>query len=95
MTTLAERIPVDQITEQARTVKPGHVLLTVFAGVFFGLGWVTAKLFAVLWLAASWVFTAVRLGWAASHGPSKAARIAAMTTEIEELRTAVGRFGGP
>lgn len=37
----------------------GRVLLLLFAGVFFGLGW----LVAVLWAVATFAAAAVRAGW--------------------------------
>ena len=95
MTTWLDTIPVDEITGQAKAAKPGRTALTVVAAVLFGLGWCAARLFAVLWLAVTWAFTAVRVGWQAAHGPSRAARLAAMTAEIEDLRTRLARLGGP
>ena len=75
MTTLAERVPVDEITRQARDVHPGRALLTAIAAVLFAAGWVAAKTFAVLWLALVWSFTAVKVGWQEGHnrpaGPSQ------------------------
>ena len=93
-TSVLDRVPVDEITEQAQQVKPGRAALTVVAAVLFGLGWVTARVFAVLWLAVMWCGVAVREGWRASHGPSRAQREAAQTAEIQELRTQLGRFSG-
>ena len=93
MTALTERIPLDGITAQAEAVKPGRAVLTVVAAVLFGLGWVTARVFAVLWLAAMWSGVAVREGWRASHGPSRAQRLAVQAAEIRELKVQLGRFG--
>jgi len=76
-TDVLAKIPVDAITAQAREVRFWRTVLTVIAAVLFGLGWVTARVFAVAWLAASWSWVAVREGWRASHGPSRAARLAA------------------
>ena len=74
MTTLTERIPVDEITEQARQVHFWRSVLTVLAAVLFGLGWVAFKFFAVLWFACVWSGCAVREGWReaknAPRGPS-------------------------
>jgi len=74
MTTLAERIPLDEITAQARQVHFGRTLLTLIAAVLFGLGWLVAKAFGVAWLAGCWGFVAVRQGWRAGRatpsGPS-------------------------
>ena len=63
MTALTERIPLDGITAQAREVHFWRTVLTVIAALLFGLGWLLAKTFAVLWLAAAWSFTAIRVGW--------------------------------
>ena len=54
-----ERVPVDRISAQARDVHAGRVLLTVFAALFFGLGWLAAK----AWLAVAWCAVAVKVGW--------------------------------
>ncbi|MFJ2719376.1 hypothetical protein [Streptomyces sp. NPDC087437] len=53
----------DEITEQARKVRFWRTVGTAVAGLLFALGWVVAKACAVLWLAAVWVATAVKLGW--------------------------------
>ncbi len=54
-----ERVPVDRISVQARDVHFGRLLLTLFAALFFGIGWVAAKLF----LAVAWCGVAVKVGW--------------------------------
>lgn len=95
MTSWSDTIPVDEITAQARDARPARTLLTIIAGVLFGLGWLAARVFAVLWLALTWSATAVRVGWKAAHGPSRAQRLEAMTAEIEDLRTRLARFSGP
>ena len=92
MTALTERIPLDEITAQAREVRPGRTLLTVVAAVLFGLGWVTARVFSVAWLAAMWSGVAVREGWRASHGPSRKAQIAALQARVTEQDVQLGRF---
>ncbi len=58
-----EQIPIQRITDEARQVHFGRTVLTVIAGLLFGLGWVTAKTLGGLWLALAWSVTAVRLGW--------------------------------
>ncbi|MFJ9114473.1 hypothetical protein ACIRJO_02875 [Streptomyces sp. NPDC102394] len=73
MAVLTERLPVDRITEQARQVKFWRSVLTALAGLLFGLGWLAAKTFALLWLAGVWSVTAVKLGWQeARRGPARA-----------------------
>ena len=93
MTTLADRVPVDSITQQAREVKFGRAVLTLIAAVLFGLGWVTSRVFAVLWLAFAWSWTAVRVGWEAEHGPSRGRQISSLTAERDHWRDSARRLG--
>ena len=93
-TTTLDKIPVDAITAQAKQVRFWRTVLTVIAAALYGAGWVTARVFAVAWLAASWCWVAVREGWRASRGPSRAARLSAQEAQIHDLRTQLGRFGG-
>lgn len=58
-----DRVPVERITAEAKQVSFWRSVLRLLAAVLFGLGWLTAKAFAVLWLAGVWSVTAVRLGW--------------------------------
>ena len=94
-TSVLDRVPLDEISGQVREIRPARTVLTVVAGVLFGLGWLAARAFAVLWLAGAWSFVAVREGWRASHGPSRAAQMAALKAQNEELQAIVSRFGGP
>jgi len=59
VTTITQRVPLDQITREAQEVRFGRVLLTVLATVFFAVGWSVARLF----LAVAWCAVAVRTGW--------------------------------
>lgn len=54
---------LDRITEQARDVHFGRFLLTVLAGLLYGVGWIAAKTFGGLWLALAWTAVAVKVGW--------------------------------
>lgn len=63
MAVASVEIPLDRITEQARQVKFWRTVLTALAGLLFGVGWVAAKGFAVLWLVACWSVAAARVGW--------------------------------
>lgn len=56
-------IPLDRITTEAKDVEFGRTALTLLAGFFWLIGWSVAKVFAVLWFAAAWVATAIRIGW--------------------------------
>ena len=94
MTALTEQFSLEDLEAKAREVKPGRAVLTVIAAVLFGVGWVTARVFSVLWLGAMWCGVAVREGWRASHGPSRAQQIASLQAQVAELRTQLGRFSG-
>lgn len=63
MAAWSEQIPLDRITEEARRVRFWRTVLTVLAGLLFGVGWLVAKGFGVAWLAACWSAAAVRVGW--------------------------------
>lgn len=59
-------VPVDQvdrITARAKAIRPGRTFLTMLAAVLYGLGWLVAKAFGVLWLALTWCAAAVQVGW--------------------------------
>lgn len=62
--TLLARVPVDQITEQAREVKFRRTMLTLLAGLFWLIGWTAGKVLGGIWLGLVWSATAVRVGWA-------------------------------
>lgn len=94
MTSWADTIPVDEITERARAAKPGRALLTVAAALLFGVGWVLARVFAVLWLAFAWSWTAVRVGWTTAHGPSRGSQLETLKAERDHWREEARRLGG-
>lgn len=64
------RVPVGQINRQAREIHFWRTVLTLLAGLLFGLGWLTAKAFAVLWLAMTWTAVAVKVGWQEARKPA-------------------------
>lgn len=70
MTTLDQLMDTDRITREAREVQFGRTLLTIIAAVLFGLGWIVAKTFTVLWLVVTWSAVAVKLGWQAGRSPA-------------------------
>jgi hypothetical protein len=63
VTALAERVPVGDITRQAREIHPGRTLLTWVAAVLFAAGWLACKTLQVGWLVVAWSFVAAREGW--------------------------------
>jgi uncharacterized membrane protein len=72
VTTVADRVQLDEISVQAHQVHLGRALLTVFAAVFFAFGWAFGRVFYVL----AWCGVAVKVGWQAgrAHGPARTDR---------------------
>jgi NAD(P)-dependent dehydrogenase (short-subunit alcohol dehydrogenase family) len=97
---IAERVPVAEVSRQAREVRFGVTVVAAVTGVLFGIGWLIAKLFAVAWLALAWTATAVRLGAQHAQAHQKPSRAliaqenANLLSEIEHLRAEVKRLTG-
>lgn len=66
-----DRVPVDRITREAREIHFWRTVLTLIAGLLYGIGWLTAKLFTGLWLVVAWTVTAVKLGWQEGRKPNR------------------------
>jgi hypothetical protein len=66
--TVLQGVPVDRITTEARQVSFGRTMLTIIAAVLYGAGWLVAKVASVVWLAAAWCATAVKIGWTEGRG---------------------------
>ena len=90
-TSVLDRVPLDEITAQARQVRFGRSVLTLAAAVLFGIGWTVAKVLAVAFLAAAWSWTALRVGWESAHGPSRGQELAALREEVRHLREIAAR----
>jgi len=69
MTTFLDEVMVEQITAEAREVHFGRTLLTIIAGLLFGIGWVIARTFGLLWLTLAWSAVAIRIGWTEGRKP--------------------------
>lgn len=54
---------VDRITAQARQWPFGRTMLGLLAALLVAVGRLAFGLFAALWLAATWVAAAVKVGW--------------------------------
>lgn len=67
------RVPTQEISRRAREVHFWRALATLLAGLLFGLGWLTAKAFGVVWLVLVWSAVAVRMGWQEARKPSATA----------------------
>lgn len=68
--TFLDKVLVDEIGAEARRIefaavagKAGRLLLTVLAAILYSAGWTVRKAFVVGWLAVTWSWAAVRLGW--------------------------------
>jgi hypothetical protein len=90
--TLLDRVPVDEITARASSVKFGRSVKRLITSVLFGVGWVTAKAFAVAWLALAFCWLALGTGWREARGnqPSRAS----LREENAALREQLARYGG-
>jgi len=100
MSVITDRVPVGEISRQAREVRFGATVLAAVTGVLFGAGWLVAKGFALGWLAFAWSATAVRLGWQNAHGTVRPPRAEMMRerddmlAEIERLRSEIAHANG-
>lgn len=100
MSVIAERVPVAEISRQARQVRFGHTMLAMVTGVLFGAGWLISRLFAIMWLTLAWGATATRLGWQHAQGNIKPPRAelarerADLLAENDRLRSEVARLNG-
>jgi hypothetical protein len=63
--TVLQRIPVDEISAQAREIRPGVTLLRFVAFLLYAVG----KTAGYAWLIPVWCFLMVREGWREVHPP--------------------------
>lgn len=63
-------VDLGQITAEARKIQPADVagkllrlILLVIGRTLWGLGWIVRRTFAALWIAGTWSWTAIKLGW--------------------------------
>jgi hypothetical protein len=90
---LAERYHVDEITKQAKQVKPGHVVLALIASVLFSAGWLIAKAFTLLFFCGAWSAVAVRTGWREARGePLNQPKLENVLRENARLRQEIQRL---
>lgn len=61
--TFLDHAMTERITAEARETHFWRTVLTVIAGLLFGIGWIAYKAVAGLWFALAWVGTAVKVGW--------------------------------
>lgn len=65
MTAVIDRIPVEQITAEAKKVDVGRAVLSLLALIPFLLGWLAGKIV----LAVAWIGLAVKAGWLEARRP--------------------------
>jgi hypothetical protein len=65
VTAVLDRIPVEQITAEAKKVDVGRAVLSLLALIPFLIGWVAGKIV----LAVAWVGLAVKAGWLDARRP--------------------------
>lgn len=65
MTAVLDRIPVEQITADAKKVDAGRAVLSLLALIPFIIGWIAGKTV----LAVAWVGLAVKAGWLEARRP--------------------------
>jgi len=94
VTTLTGRVDTAEITRQAKEIRPGETALTLIGVPLWAIGWVTAKLFRVLWAILSWSFVAVRTGWREAHGKKIMPDVKVVLAENDALRHELARSGG-
>lgn len=57
----------DRITVEARETHFWRSVLTVVAGLLYGLGWISYRTLAVAWFVVAWCAAAVKVGWREAH----------------------------
>jgi hypothetical protein len=68
VTELLDRVPVEEINETAERITPARTIGTLLGGLFFLLGWVTAKIVTGAWFCLRWSFAAALVGWKSARG---------------------------
>lgn len=64
-----DRVPVEDIRARASEIDPAKLILALLALPFLVLGWLAAKVWAVLWAVTSWSVAAVQVGWIEARKP--------------------------
>lgn len=58
---------LDQVRDEARTLRPGRAALTLVATPLFAAGWLAARAAGALWVVLAWSWAAVLVGWRTAH----------------------------
>jgi hypothetical protein len=61
--TFFDQVLAERITAEARQIHFWRTVLTVLAGLLFGVGWLAYKTVAGVWFVLAWCGAAVKVGW--------------------------------
>lgn len=73
-----DRVPVGDITAEARAMSFVRTLLTFIGAVLYCAGWLVAKAFTGSWFVIAWCAAAVKVGWDDARAARQAATDEAM-----------------
>ena len=71
---LLERVPIEQIEQQAKPVNLGRVLQLLVVGLFYLLGFVARKAVLLVGVTLGWAIAAVVTGWQDAAKPAEERR---------------------
>ena len=99
MTAITDRIPVAEISRQARKIRFSRTIVAVITGALFAAGWLVAKVFTVAWLALAWVATSVAVGWQHAQMQAATPKLTVqeqtdLLSENEQMRAEIARLTG-
>lgn len=63
---------IERIDTEARDLRPGRVILTLFAAPFFVIGWVAAHVASAVWRVVTWCWVAILVGYRVANGKDPA-----------------------
>jgi hypothetical protein len=90
---LQDRVPLDDITAEARKASPGRAIAAVIGGFLFAIGWLLAKSFRVVWFSGAWMFSAAKIGWRQAQGlPLSQPSVDQLMAENQRLRAEISRI---
>lgn len=76
MANVLDRVPLEQITAQAREIDPKQTILLIIAAILYSIGWVAGKAFNIvaralmlLFRALAWSGVAIKVGWTEARKP--------------------------
>lgn len=99
MTAITERLPMDEISRKADSIRFGQVVLTLFTAPMVALGWVVGKVLLVAWRVLKWNYAAVNVGWEHAQLRATTPKLtlheqASLMAEVENLRAEIERLHG-